>query len=180
MLIAQISGVSWLVSSEHVTGTSEALIVASECYGQAGQFVVLGTSWRQPGCLSPDVLGRPARSGIGYGRLCMTAAPATPTKWPDGSPPDHCHGTLARVSVGVGVGFVGWGCELDVDGFLGAALFLFCEVDEGTLVGLGGRGLQDAAGPQPAGPDDVDLGAVQGDLGAQEEPRHQPEHDGEE
>src|SRR5512132_2151554 len=87
-------------------------------------------------------------------------------------------GELARVTVGVGV--AGLGRELDVDGLFGAALFLFGEVGEGTLVGFGERRLQDAAGPQSAGPHDVDLGAVQGDLGAQEEPRHQPEHDGEE
>jgi hypothetical protein len=36
---------------------------------------------------------------------------------------------------------------------------LFGEVDEGTLVGLGERRLQDAARPQPAGPHDIDLGA---------------------
>jgi hypothetical protein len=48
-------------------------------------------------------------------------------------------GELARVTVGVGV--VGLGCELDVDGLFGAALFLFGEVDEGTLVGLGERWL---------------------------------------
>ena len=72
------------------------------------------------------------------------------------------------------------GRELDVDGLFGAALFLFGEVDEGTLVGFGERRLQDAAGPQPAGAHDVDLGAVQDDLGAQEQPRHQSEHDGEE
>jgi hypothetical protein len=68
--------------------------------------------------------------------------------------------------VAVGVGVAGLGRELDVDGLLGAALFLFGEVDEGTLVGRGERRLQDAAGPQPAGPHHVDLGAVQGDLGA--------------
>ncbi len=85
---------------------------------------------------------------------------------------------LARMTVSVEV--AGLGCELDVDGFLGAALFLFGEVDEGTLVGFGERRLQDAAGPQPAGAHDIDLGAVQRDLGAQVPPRHQPEHNREE
>ena len=80
----------------------------------------------------------------------------------------------------VGVGVVSLGRELDVDGLLGAALFLSGEVDEGTLIGFGERRLQDAARPQPAGAHDVDLSAVQHDLGAQEQPRHQPEHDGEE
>ena len=42
----------------------------------------------------------------------------------------------------VSIAVAGLGCELDVDGLLGAALFLFGEVDEGTLVGVGERRLQ--------------------------------------
>jgi hypothetical protein len=50
-----------------------------------------------------------------------------------------------------------FGCEGDLDRLLGAAFFLLGQVDQGALVGLGERWLEQAAGPQPAGSYDVDL-----------------------
>jgi hypothetical protein len=73
-----------------------------------------------------------------------------------------------------------FGREGHLDRLLGAAFFLLGQVDQGALVGLGERGLEQAAGPQPAGSYDVDLGGVQGDLCPQEEPRQQTEDDREE
>jgi len=61
--------------------------------------------------------------------------------------------------VPVGVGFAGLGGELDVDGLLGAAFFLFGEVDEGTPVALGERRLQEASGPELSGGYDVESAA---------------------
>jgi hypothetical protein len=80
----------------------------------------------------------------------------------------------------VGLARFGLGREGHLDRLLGPALLLFGQVDQGALVGLGERGLEQAAWPQTAGPHDVDLGGVQGELCPQVQPGQQTEDDREE